>query len=416
MKKIVLSLFALTSICGFAQNPFTPIIFVHGMLGSGDNWAKTVQLFNQQGYANNQLEVLDWNSIGGQSMGKVGVLLDSLIDDVLNRTGAKKVNLVGHSAGGTLCSGYLSKEDYASKVEKFILVGSRKTNTLPPIPILNLYSTDDRVIPGKDIEGINNKNIEGKDHFEIATSEESFKAMFSFFNPDVELIEISDEKDILPMLSGKVYTMGENQPEKGARVEVYPFDAKTGKRLNETPEYSCQTDDFGNWGPFTADPSLHYEFVVKPADVQKRTIHYYHAPFKESNKLIYLRILSSQGLISLLFQSFPTDPKQSILSVFSSNRAVINGRDKLTVDNTELSTEEFSSPGKTAIAYFLFDSNKNKKTDLTHIGAFKGFPFLNAIDYYIPSKTKEIKVALNEQSITIQPIPSSAGVMVVVFE
>ncbi|MFN5135810.1 MAG: esterase/lipase family protein, partial [Chitinophagaceae bacterium] len=40
-----------------------PIVFVHGFLGSGDNWATQMQRFSSNGYCNQRMFVFDWNSI-----------------------------------------------------------------------------------------------------------------------------------------------------------------------------------------------------------------------------------------------------------------------------------------------------------------------------------------------------------------
>jgi len=65
--KLVIYFLFLSCCSLFAQKPtFTPIVFVHGFLGSGDTYASQFQRFQDVGYSNDQLFVYDWNSIGAR--------------------------------------------------------------------------------------------------------------------------------------------------------------------------------------------------------------------------------------------------------------------------------------------------------------------------------------------------------------
>ena len=79
------------------DNKAAPVVFVHGFLGSGDTWAPQVQRFVSNGVCHDRFFAFDWNSTGG---GAADLLLEKFIDSVLVLTGAEKVHLAGHSAGG----------------------------------------------------------------------------------------------------------------------------------------------------------------------------------------------------------------------------------------------------------------------------------------------------------------------------
>lgn len=415
MKKILiltLSIFCFYN--GFSQaNKFTPIIFVHGMLGSGDTWAQTVQLFREQGYPSENLVVMDWNSLMFGQLNTTKIL-DSIIDDVCYKTGAQKVNLVGHSAGGGVCSSYLKDTTLAKKVDNYIHLASGKLSSPPSVKTLNLYSPDDLITGGEDINGVENKAIPNKDHYEIATCKESFEVMFEFFNPNLKL---NAEVLTLPKnISGKALTLGENKPEVNASISIYGINTETGERTTKTPIQQFITNEHGNWGPFLAEDNVFYEFVVQPENSEKRTVHYYREPFTSENNLVYLRTLPNSGMASMLLSGIPKDKKQAGLAIFSANKAIIHGRDTLMVNNLELSTEALSPAKKTAIAHFLYDDNKDGKTNETAIPAFQMFPFLNGVDAFLSSKPKEkINIQFNQTTIKLTPIPSDQGVMVVVF-
>ena len=84
-----------------------PIVFIHGALGSGDTWAPQVQRFLANNACADRLYAFDWNSIDQNEAPDLEAL-DDLVDTILSRTGASRVNLAGHSAGGRLSYTYLS--------------------------------------------------------------------------------------------------------------------------------------------------------------------------------------------------------------------------------------------------------------------------------------------------------------------
>ncbi|WP_445716546.1 alpha/beta fold hydrolase [Flavobacterium sp.] len=398
-----------------AQKNYTPIVFVHGMLGSGDTWVRPMQNFISQGYSKDQLEVLDWNSISFNNKA-AEQQLDSIIDVVLNRTGAHKVNLVGHSAGGNLCSNYLKEEKNAAKVNNYVHVGSFTLNKAPTVRTLNLYSTEDKIVKGAAIEGAKNVALAELDHYEIATAIESFKQMYGFFNSSTPLSFKEETKTEHVMLSGRVVSLGENKAEKNASLEVYPFDPLTGERLTKKPVFTTIANPQGYWGEFKANANTHYEFIIKPADNTKRVIHYYREPFSNNNHWIYLRTLPQVGMAKMLLGNLPNDETQVALAVFSANKAVIHGRDELTVNSVALSSEVFAAESKTAIAFFLYDANKNNTTDANAISAFRILPFMSGIDLYFTPNNDPIHLQYNKRNLRVKPIPSDEGVMVVVFD
>jgi triacylglycerol lipase len=415
MKQFLIIILVALSNLLHAQKTYTPIVFVHGMLGSGDTWVRPMQNFMSQGYSKDQLEVLDWNTTSFANKA-AEQQLDSIIEVVLKRTGAKKVNLVGHSAGGNLCNNYLKEEKHAAKVHNYVHVGSFALNKAPAVSTLNLYSTNDKIVKGAAIEGAKNVALTDLDHYEIATDIESFKQMYGFFNSSSPMTFKKDTKTEQVTLSGRVVSLGENKAEKNASIDVYPFDALTGERLTKTPVFTTKANAQGYWGEFKANANTHYEFIVKSTDKNKRVIHYYREPFSNNNHSVYLRTLPQVGMAQMLLGNLPNDKTQVTLAVFSVNKAVIHGRDELTVNNVALSNDIFAAESKTAIAFFLYDANKNNTTDADAISAFRILPFMSGIDLYFDPKNVPIHLQYNSRNLRVKPIPSDEGVMVVVFD
>ena len=173
---------------------YLPIVMCHGFLASGDTYAKQAQRFLQNNYCGVSVYVFDWNSLGGGSNVEA---LDAFIEGVLARTGASQVELAGHSAGGGLGYDYLADATRAAKVAHYVHLGS-SPQTAPAgpngeVPTLNIWSPYDAIVAGADIPGAQNVQLAGKDHYEVATSLETFEAMFQFFRGSIVYIKITSK-------------------------------------------------------------------------------------------------------------------------------------------------------------------------------------------------------------------------------
>jgi len=413
MKKLLLTFLILTSFQFFSQTVERyPIVFVHGMLGSGDTWVKPVQQFINQGYPTNYLDVLDWNTLSPQreiSLKK----LDSIIDHLIQVTGKSKVNLVGHSAGGGLVSGFLLQEGVANRVNKYIHVGSGNLQKIPSVPTLNLYSEADLIVRGSEIEGVVNVKLQGLDHYEVATDSLAFAEMYHFFHGENPK-PIFNRKNLESVtISGKVLVMGENSVPKNTTLTIFPFNPETGERLKDEPVAIRAISKDGSWLPAEVDSKRYLEFVITPE--KGRAIHYFREPFSVSNPLVYLRTLPTTGMAAMLFSGLPANEEESVLVIFSANKATISGRDFLSVNNVELTTSELASAQKTAIAHFIYDDKADRISTKNPIPLFGMMPFMSGADVWLEID-KPIKLTYQNRSMTISSLPSSKSILVAVFE
>lgn len=389
-----------------------PIVFIHGMLGSGDTWVKPVQQFVNQGYPENYLEVLDWNTLSPQRDVAL-IKLDSLINHLINETAKTKVNLVGHSAGGGLAGAYLSVDSLAQKINKYIHVGSGNLQKIPAVPTLNLYSEADMILKGSDMDGVVNVKLQNLDHYEIATDSLAFAEMYRFFhekNPN-SIPKRFNSKTV--SISGKVLVMGENSVPENTTLSIFPFNPETGERLQAGPLATRTLTKNGNWLPVEVNSESHLEFVLTPEN--DRAIHYFREPFSESNQLVYLRTLPTSGMAAMLFSGLPANEEESVLVIFSANKATISGRDFLSVNGVELTTPELASPQKTAIAHFVYDDKADQISSNNPIPLFGMMPFMSGADVWL-KVDKPIELTYQNKTMTIPSLPSSSAILVAVFE
>lgn len=401
----------------------TPIVFVHGFLASGDTYEKQAKRFASNGYELNELYAFDYNSLDiTKDQNKE---LDKFINEILKKTKATKVNLVGHSRGAALVYDYTKNFERANKIEHLVMLAGflqpQPAGFKGELPTLNIYSTDDKIVVlSGDIKGAENLKLTGKDHYEVATCEETFQKMYAFFNNGKipETINVLPENDII--LSGKASSFGENVPKLGTKVEVYEINSTTGFRINETPDATYFTDALGNWGSFNAKANTYYEFVVSnPSVANDRKVHYYREPFVRSDKLVYLRTFPTGASIAGLFlSSLPKDDDQSVVAFFGASQGLLVGRDILKINGYNYSNNIFATPANTTIALFLYDSNNNNQTENSSIPAFALFPFLKGADAYFQTHTPAtILFELNNRKIPVRNWKSKTdGIAVAVYE
>jgi hypothetical protein len=406
-----------------------PIIFVHGFLGSGDNWALQMQRFSSNGYCYQRMFVFDWNTITRSKT--TDSLLDVFIDQVLNITKAKQVELVGHSAGGGLCYTYLSDSTHALKVAHYVHIGSGKMNNpagnAAQVPTMNIVSKGDYVVRnGGDIPGATNIVLLKADHMQVATSEETFIHLYQFFNknqkPKTTAVVAAEGQYKTVGISGKGVTMGENNPLQLDSFRVFLFDAAKGKRILNTSKTSSE-GSYTNWTKFGMDGSfgfninadVAFEFEVQPKG--KRKVYYFFEPLQRTSKAVYLRAFPSAGMIAGVLSQIPKDSSQSALVIFSSNNAIVAGRDTLAIDSIPLSVNTIAPASKTMIATFIFDDKNDSISTHNPVKAFAGFPFLGSADIRIPADDKEtIRIYYNGRTMVLPRRSSSDGVMIAVFQ
>jgi triacylglycerol lipase len=396
-----------------------PVVMMHGFLGAGDTYSKQVHRFINNGYCRNRLFVYDWNSVAASRNNTQP--LDSFINLVLQKTGAKRVELIGHSAGGGLGYSYLSDSSRAKNVAHYVHIASGKMKgPAGAVPTLNLWSEQDYVIKtGGDIPGATNIKIEGADHYEVATAATSFEAIYRFFNNGKQA-----KKEIAAAIpaakntsvSGRVLSMGDNKPQVNTFIQAIDLSRlDPDKPVNANGGIISKTDSGGNFNYKQLEAGKPWLFRVQPPG--GRVVYYYREGFRQNESLVYFRSLpSAASSLSFVFNSIPRSKDQGAYIIFSSNSAFVAGRDTLMVNGNTLTTPEFAAADKTTVAFILYD-NGNNTTDLKLLGNTNNFPFLKTVDLSFPVATgKQVSIYYNGRNILLPTIASADGVVVVVLD
>ncbi len=393
-----------------------PLVLVHGFLASGDTWAGQAQRFVEQGYCRERIYAFDWNTLGGRNADS---LLNVFIDGVLQRSGARQVNLAGHSAGGGLCYRYLRNPEHARKVAHYAHIGSGAL-TVPAgdrqqVPTLIIRSRGDRVVRDTLRSAVPTLELETADHLQTAASAESFRSLYRFFHGTAPAPRAEHLKPGGPVrLAGRVVSLGDNQPARACRIRFFQLDAASGARRPAEALHEIRPDETGHWGPLEVPRGACLEAEMIPDS--GRVISYFFEPFEQDNGWVYLRTLPLTGFGAFLLKKLPAYPDRATLAVFSQSAAIQHGRDSVTVNGYPLHTAALAAPEATLIAAFLFDDG-DRVSSGARIPQFGNGIFLQAMDLCIPAPDRQpVNLFFNGRTLHLPAQPGSSRIMVAVFQ
>lgn len=264
------------------------------------------------------------------------------VESILHETGAPKLILVGNSRGGYAIRNYVKFAAGRQTVAKVVLGGvpnhgvwagpvklgnefngsgsllqrlnepdANGLETTAGVDFLTLRSDhfDKYAQPsgewieqhnrptnvdanGPALRGARNVVLPGRDHRELSFHIDAFNAMFDFIAgrapPYADIVA-----EAAVMLDGQVSCLlntskGDqvsNLALSGARLEIYEVDPQSASRIVQRHAKTVGAD--GRWGPFHADPSAYYEFVIVANGYA--VTHVYRSPFPRSSNIIHLR-------------------------------------------------------------------------------------------------------------------------------
>ena len=367
----------------FHQNP---ILFVHGIEGSGAQFGSQKMRFMSNGYPNRWIDEVDYNSsraVGDKS--EVDQQIDEAIAALKRATGRAKVDVVAHSLGTSVMYDYLTNGSTAAQrranVSHYINVDGQDQN--PGLPTLAVWAG--RGTPGRHMDGAQNVTIPNQTHVQTCSSAGSFRAYYRFLTGHKPAHDIVRQSGSI-RVAGKALDFPQNTGLQGATVRVWPLNAN-GARTTAAPLASLAITDGsvggGAWGPVSVQAGKRYEFTVLRSGLPR--LHVYYEPFVRSD--FTLRLLASPALENY------AGNRPGSMSVVNIRYKELWGdqgaqNDKLRVNGLNICTALLCPISKQVNAFFAFDRNRDGKTDLSSPDpVLSNLPFIQGADVYVPGSS-----------------------------
>lgn len=113
---------------GAAAAQTEPIVFIHGYAGGNFNWDTMVSRFKASGYPSSKLYRFSYNSLIYSNKTSASQM-SSYVNNVRANNGNAAVSVIAHSNGGLVTRWYRVKLGGASKMRRFITLGTPHKGT-----------------------------------------------------------------------------------------------------------------------------------------------------------------------------------------------------------------------------------------------------------------------------------------------
>jgi hypothetical protein len=364
----------------FKQNP---ILFVHGIEGSGAQFESQKMRFMSNGYPQSWFDEVDYNSTRAVAdKSEVDQQIDAGIAALKQRTGKSQVDVAAHSLGTSVMYDYLTNGPMAAQrranVAHYINIDGQNKN--PGVPTLAVWAGR-----GRSMDGAQNVTIPNQTHVQTCTSSQSFVEYYKFLVGHQPAHDIAQQSGSI-QIAGKALAFPENRGLSGATLQIWNVD-DNGQRTTATPLASISITDGstggGAWGPVTVQAGSRYEFALVRTGFS--TLHSYYEPFVRSDYT--LRLLES-------------DPIQTYAGQRPGAQSAVNIRykelwgdqgaesDQLLINGLSVCTPGLCPISKQVNAFFAFDRNRDGQTDLSSPDPVLGsLPFIQGADVFIPASS-----------------------------
>ena len=389
---VVLSAVALTAASADDRTPATadpevrrPMVFVHGFTGSGAQFQTQALRFVSNGYPAEHIDVLEYDSLfGEETREQVFDRLERRVGELLEASGADRVDLLGHSLGTSMVQEYLNSDPgRAADVAHYVNLDGASADAPPGgVPTLAVWGQGD---PARQIAGAANLRFSRQTHTEVVTSEETFEEIHTFFTgEEPATTEVVPEDAERLSLSGRAVLFPQNTGVQGGTLEIYEVNGATGARVADEPEATFPLEGDGAWGPFEALPRRNYEFAIVREGAA--THHLYFEPFLRSDRLVRLLTSVPDGGIGDLIEPGPNHASLTILRYKEWWGDQGAGSDALEINGVNVLNPGNSPMAERNIAVFAFDAGSDGVTDLaTPIPSLAALPFITGVDVVVPA-------------------------------
>jgi pimeloyl-ACP methyl ester carboxylesterase len=342
----------------------TPIVFVHGYLGSGAQYQDQAQRFASNGIPANRIRAFDYNY--------VATGLDQFIDQVRQEFGVQKVNVAAHSLGTAQMLFYLLNPTTAAKVNAYV--------ALDGIGAICLYGTRCTTITAASM---------GQTHIESSLSPESFARQYQFFyNRAPSTTSITPQSGTI-QIGGRALYFQENTPASGTAGELWRIDPQTGARVGSSPQATFTIGADGNFGPLNVQSGQPYEIQLSRSDVG--VLHFYYQPWIRSTYLLRLQVIKAGSQI-LTNTRFGNDHAAGVVLRYrewwrshGAQNDDLTYSQQSSAGNVAPRNVLETTTGDVAGVHIHDDAATPRQTTLAALNYFSTQPFQTGRDVYMPT-------------------------------
>lgn len=359
-----------------------PILFVHGFMGSGQQFEAQSLRFASNGYPADRIDAFEHDSLAWPgTQDQVWAGIDAKIDDLLAAAGATQIVLVGHSQGTGVSQGYLNSDPArAARVAKYINLDGGAGGSIPAsVEGLAIWGEGDA---SRRLPGARNVQFADQSHTEVVNSPESFAEMYRFVTGAAPVFAEVVRETGTVQISGRALLFPENAGAHDATMRVWKVAPTTGTHpAGAQPVATIELTGDGSFGPLDLEASVPYEFEITRANAGVH--HVYPQPFVRSSNLF--RVLTSEpgGLADSFWE--PAEKTQNLTVLRNEEWWADQGDrdDALAIDGTSVLTAENSPRSNRTIGIFLHDAGSDGKSGSVADPPPTGLPFLTGIDLVI---------------------------------
>ena len=361
-----------------------PILFVHGFMGSGQQFEAQSLRFASNGYPADRIDAFEHDSLAWPgTRDQVWAGIDAKIDDLLAASGASRIVLVGHSQGTGVSQGYLNSDPArAARVAKYINLDGGAGGSIPEsVDGLAIWGEGDS---SRTLPGARNVQFADQSHTEVVNSPESFAEMYRFVTGEAPAFSDVVRQTGTVQISGRALLFPENAGAHDATMRVWQVEPTTGTHPDGArPVATIELSGDGSFGPLDLEAGVPHEFEITRANAGVH--HVYPQPFVRSSRLF--RVLTSEpgGLADSFWE--PSAKTQNLTVLRNEEWWADQGdrNDGLAIDGHDVLTAQNSPRSNRTIGIFLHDADSDGVSGSVTDPPPTGLPFLTGIDLVIPA-------------------------------
>ncbi|MFA6234331.1 MAG: hypothetical protein WC824_09165 [Bacteroidota bacterium] len=326
------------------------IIFVHGTNEAVDVFSELTQRLMLNGYSENQIVALDFESYYTGSeidIQKMATQLNSWIVSAMTASGETRIDIIAHGSGANVVQHWLVNMGGTVKAAHVIFAGGSYDMSLTvsgdvtPGPCKYQTLRSD----GKDaaqqgntqygsLSGATNDQLAGLDNLQLVSDKSAFEKMYKFLTGAAPAVTTMPNARIgmTYVIKGRVINFIDNTPIGGATVIPIKIRTLAAGDIQRITGLGTITADANGYFTFSDEigPEQHLEFLVRTGTQSHYDMHIYRQPWRSHSITERLRMIPRSGGGSDILNNFSAAVKtgnHAVMMVMTQNRTMQFGRD-----------------------------------------------------------------------------------------